>query len=766
MNMKKTLALVLTLLITLPLFPQKVGLVLSGGGAKGVAHIGAIKALEENEIPIDYVVGTSMGAIVGSLYCMGYTPEEMLQLILSDKFQTWYQGEQNLQNQYFYMQNDPTPAIASMQFNLKDSMLLVRPQNTSLVNPLMMNLGVIDLYAGGNAACHGDFDELMVPFRSVGSDIYNKRKIVMSSGDLGNSVRASMTFPFVFKPIKIDGTLVYDGGIYDNYPFDVMIEEFAPDIIIGCEVTGQEDAPDDDNMYGQLRSMIIQDMENDIPDSLGISINMRMNDIKLLDFKRANQIFNRGYFSTIHMIDSIKSRVTARRPLEAVNVSREKFRSAIPDILFNKIEITGVNASQATYLEREFRQEIRKTDLFDFNSLCKGYDKLLSDDVVREISPYTYFNEEDSTYTLGLDVSLDNKPRLHIGGGLSTSATSQIYAGISYNYVNIYSLKTLIEGQVGRSYNNAQLSVRFDMAQNHTQSFVLKAGFSNFNYYNQKYIFNNSDNPAFNKYNEFFIKLKASMPFLVNQKAEISIGAATRNDYYLQDNKYIYDFKYNTNKYNILGASAKLVSNTLNTPQYPTKGFCGILQADIYTSADYERQRYDDDFTYIGANSWIQTSLTAEHYATLSKHMVLGNYARLYYSFRDLASNYSATMMQAGAFEPTVNSKFVFNNIFRANKYVAYGIKPIFIINRYLHLRSEFYGFLPFSPICYDEDSTPYYGKTFSQISFLGEISLVATYSRISANLFVNISGDTNRFDAPSFGVTLGILMPGERFFE
>ena len=108
--MKKIAVLTALLFAALQIgYAQKVGLVLSGGGAKGAAHIGVIKALEENGIPIDYITGTSAGAIVGSLYAMGYTPEEMVELMLSEEFSYWQTGTVENEYKYYFKRPDPTP---------------------------------------------------------------------------------------------------------------------------------------------------------------------------------------------------------------------------------------------------------------------------------------------------------------------------------------------------------------------------------------------------------------------------------------------------------------------------------------------------------------------------------------------------------------------------------------------------------------------------------------------------------------------------------
>ena len=177
---------------------QTVGLVLSGGGAKGAAHLGVIKALEENEIPIDYIAGTSIGAIVGSLYAIGYTPDEMLRLFLSDEFGYWQSGRVEDEYVYYFKQPDPSPDFMRFAVNLSDSLQIIPnllPQ--SLINPIQMNQAFMALYAPSTAKSGWDFDHLFVPFRCVSSDIYHKKAVVWRNGDLSQAVRASMTFPFL-----------------------------------------------------------------------------------------------------------------------------------------------------------------------------------------------------------------------------------------------------------------------------------------------------------------------------------------------------------------------------------------------------------------------------------------------------------------------------------------------------------------------------------------------------------------------------------------
>ena len=234
---------------------QTVGLVLSGGGAKGIAHAGVIKALEENDIPIDYVTGTSMGAIVGSLYSCGWSPEKMESFFTAPDFKYWSTGTIDRNLVYYISTPTPTPQWVSLNVNFRDTTNFVNqiiPAN--LISPIPMNLEFLKLYAPYTDQCRENFNNLFVPFRCVTSDVYHKRKIVLDKGSLGDAVRASMSFPLVFKPIKMDGVLVYDGGIYDNFPVDVMQKDFNPDFIIGVSVSSPDKKPREGDIYSRLRS--------------------------------------------------------------------------------------------------------------------------------------------------------------------------------------------------------------------------------------------------------------------------------------------------------------------------------------------------------------------------------------------------------------------------------------------------------------------------------------------------------------------------------
>ena len=733
--------IVILLTFSTSLSAQKIGLVLSGGGAKGMAHIGVIRALEENGIPIDYVAGTSMGAVIGSLYAMGYSPDEMENLIRSDEFKNWYMGSKDMDYDFYFKQ-----------------------MVNSVVDPLQMNLAFVDVFAGASAVCDKDFDNLFVPFRAVASDVFNKNSIVLSRGDLGDAVRASMSFPFVFRPIRIDTVIAYDGGIYDNFPVDVMVSDFHPDFIIGSVVAvapgePEVEIPDEFDLMGQVRSMIVQKSDYSLDPRLGVKVEFDLRSVGLLDFHKIDEVSALGYRNTMLLMDSIKSRTTERCDSSVVQSRREAFKNRIPKLVFRDVDVQGVNQAQKRYIQKELHASEGSFDYEDFKS---GYFKLLSDDAITEIIPGTTFSEKDSTFHLDLNVTLDNYPTFSIGGGLSTSVSSQLYASVAYNHIGEASESYLLEGQLGRSYNNAQLFTRIDVPMDIPVSLSVQFAFNNMNYFRSGSFMFSSDKytPALNKTIEFFGKMKFSRPFLNKYKAVFSFGVAHHKDYYSQSsNVDLRTFKYDCSRHNILGGSVTFTGNTLNSIQYPTSGRSESISAFIGTENDLFRPQnvYSTDYHSVD-RSWLQISAHLEHYIRMSPHFTLGTQANAFYSSRNFSSNYQASVMQAGCFRPTVNSQFQYDPDFAANGYFALGLKPIWVINSIFHLRSEVYAFQPTRPIRNEN------GKALTGFQLMGELNFVAQYQRVSVNAFIDLS--TSNYNPSMFGVTFGFLMPNEWFIE
>ena len=745
---------------------QKVGLVLSGGGAKGMTHIGIIRALEENNIPIDYITGTSMGAIIGSLYAMGYSPDDMEALLRSEDFKRWYSGQVEPEYGYYFKQNRPTPEFFNIRFSFKDS-LHIKPQilPTSMVNPIQMNLVFVELFARATAACSGDFNRLFVPFRCIASDVYNKKPLIMRRGDLGDAVRASMSFPFVFKPIEIDSVLAYDGGIYNNFPTDIMREDFKPEVIIGSVVAANPGKPKENDLMSQLENMIMQKTDYTLPDSLGIIMTFKYDDVSLLDFDRLQELHDIGYNRTISLMDSIKGRIHRRVSAENVRLRRLVYRSNLPQFRFRDIYIEGANPQQQAYIKKEFHDEDH--EVFTYEDLKRGYFRLLSDNMISEIIPHAVYDSENDLYSLHLKVKMEDNFSVRMGGSVSTTSSNQIYLGLGYQDLNYYSKEITLDGQIGKVYNNAQLMAKIDLPTRIPTSYRLIASLSTFDYYKKDKLFSKNDKPSFNSKDERLVKLMVALPFLANKRAEISIGYGKLQDNYFQSSVINFDKdRSDRSTYNLLGGAIGFYGSTLNARQYATKGYFEKLVAQVFSGKEkfIPGNPTETSVTTKERQSWLQISYMKYAYHTMSPKFTLGWMAEMLYSSKNFSENYTATMLQAADFSPTPHSKLMYNEAFRANQFLAAGIKPIFVFNDMFQFRSEFYGFVPIFPIKKNALNKAYYGKAFSRFEYIGEISVICQLP------FGAISAYVNHYSSPkkewNVGLTLGWQLFNYRFIE
>ena len=754
---------ILLLILTLParMQSQSVGLVMSGGGARGLAHIGVIKALEENNIPIDYVAGTSMGAIVAALYAMGYSPEEMEAVIESDDFRKWYSGKKGKDEIFYFRRNEETPEILNLRIDTRDSIRLVMP-SFNLVDPTQMNLAFMQIFSEANAACKSNFDSLFVPFRCVASDVYNKKQVVYSDGDLGDAVRASMSFPFVFKPIKKDSVLMYDGGIYNNFPADVMQHDFAPDIMIGSVVSKNPTLPKEGDLMSQVDNLVMNKSNYTLPDSNGILINMKLDNISLLEFDKLRQLSALGYNKMNEKMDSLKMRVHRRISTEELKEKREEFKRRMPEMRFKRIEITGIPEEQQKYIRSEFHKS--DNDIFTLPECKKAYFRILAGDAIASMVPHAIYNDKDSTYTLHLNVELREPLSLHVGGAISTSTSNQIYFGAQYRSLKYQLNEFILDGQVGNAYNNIQLSGRHDFMMGVPVSMKFTAAHSIINYYNKYYMFAEQNDIILNRERETFIKMKMSLPFLMRKKAEFGIGIAQIKDEYIPSKEINLDNpRQDENKMTLFGGIMKFEGNTLDAKAYPTSGSYESLVAQVFSGQEKYKAYHSKEIKKHN-QSWLQMSYTRIDYHNLSRHFSLGTYLKGYYSTLGLSDTYQASMMQAGAFTPTMNSLFNYDPAYRAYQYGAAGLIPVYKINDILQLRGEFYGFLPYKTIGEKPDGGSYYKKHFDGFEYIAQVSIACKFSALTLSGWADYySSHEERFKV---GLTLGWFMFNERFIE
>ena len=205
---------------------EKTGLVLSGGGARGFAHVAVLEALETNEVQIDYIAGTSMGAVVGALYASGLSAAEVREKLLSVDWNSTLQdvtdrNERSFRNKSFEGRNFLGLDLGIGPESVRLPLAALRGQKLALaLNELMLETATVS-----------DFDALPIPFRAMATDLATGDAVVLGSGSLATALRASMAVPVVYSPVGIDGRLYVDGGVANNLPIDVARDMGADRVI-------------------------------------------------------------------------------------------------------------------------------------------------------------------------------------------------------------------------------------------------------------------------------------------------------------------------------------------------------------------------------------------------------------------------------------------------------------------------------------------------------------------------------------------------------
>ena len=282
-----------------PLFAQerpKIALVLSGGGARGGAHVGVLKVLEKNHIPIDMIVGTSMGSFVGGLYASGKSPQEIEKMLVSTDWKQYIRTDFDRQDIPMRKKNLDYQYQGKLGVGINADNKLVLPTGVLKRQPMLLKF----MQLTQNAQAVKDFDHLSIPFRAVATNIKNGEAVVLKDGSLAKAIYASSSIPGGFQPININGLDLVDGGVSDNIPIQVA-RDMGADIIIAVDVSENFDKKLNVNSYfvvmGQLVSILMRKNANQSIKTLSskdILITPDLKNYSGLDVDKYSSIIQKG----------------------------------------------------------------------------------------------------------------------------------------------------------------------------------------------------------------------------------------------------------------------------------------------------------------------------------------------------------------------------------------------------------------------------------------------------------------------------------------
>lgn len=389
--MKRFVVICLCLFFVLPVSAQrpKVALVLSGGGAKGSAHVGVLKVLEQNDIQVDCIVGASMGAIVGGLYAMGYSADELDSLMM---IQDWNTVLMDTRDRRL------TPYDSKRR---DDGYLLKIPLGAGKRGKLSSNLpsglvrgqNVETLLTALTAGCQDsiDFKDLKIPFACVAVDLMSRREVVFRSGDVISAIRSSMSIPLFFDPLQFEGMALVDGGMLNNYPVDVA-RAMGADIVIGSIVseTEKDDKEkkehDDDIMSVAMDWLDVYVVPKNSENAAGTDILIKPDLLSLnaLSYSRENMrnLIDSGEKAALEHVGELKALIEKTGTASAHGQKASPYKATVlgrDSITVASIIYNGLTPDEESYVSR--------------GSLVKPGARVPGDAVLREV---------DRLYALGV----------------------------------------------------------------------------------------------------------------------------------------------------------------------------------------------------------------------------------------------------------------------------------------------------------------------------------------------------------------------------
>ncbi len=346
----------------------KIGLVLSGGGAKGFSHIGVLKVLEELNMPIDYISGTSMGSIIGALYAMGYSATQIEKLALK---QNWRELiSDHISRKYIHVKDKAELDRYIISFPIK-------PKGIEVPIGIIEGQNISNLLEEVTLKFHDktNFREFPIPFVCIATDLETGQAVVLDKGNIAQALRASMAIPTIFTPTEIDGKLLADGGLINNFPVDEVVKMGA-DIIIGVDVqTGPKDKKDINSIndiINQTVSLMGKAEFEKNKNLCNIYLKPDIENFSMGDFNKVQELIRLGEKQARIQIKELKNIIDSNQLIQT-QVQDHPILSDSTHFFIDQIVINGLkNVRELTFLGK---LDIKKQSWISINDIRKGINR-------------------------------------------------------------------------------------------------------------------------------------------------------------------------------------------------------------------------------------------------------------------------------------------------------------------------------------------------------------------------------------------------------
>ncbi len=553
----------------------KVGLVLSGGGAKGLAHIGALKVIEDSGVKIDYIAGTSMGAIVGALYASGYSADELAILFKEINFEQLIRDDFQRKNKSFFERKDSDKHAIVLPFNkfkLSFPSSISKGQNT-----YNFYVRLLDHVKELN-----DFSKLPIPFLCIATDVETGKQVLLDKGYLPDAISASGAIPTLFEPVNLNGKLLIDGGVSNNYPIDELLDKNV-DIIIGVDVQDslkkKEKLTSASEIMLQLSNFKTQSQMEDKIKKTTVYIKPDINDYNIVSFDQSQEIYAAGYTaakSSMALLEKVAKQQKDRELVKIEKNTKEEYH-------LKNINIQGIENYTRSYILGKLK--IKAPSLVSREKIERGIIGLAA---TSNFNAVKYKIKNDSILELNIQES-KNKTSLKL-----SLHYDDLYKGAAL--VNITHKQLITNNDIVSLDVILGENIRYDFEYYIDKGFYwsigLKSRLNSFEKKTNLSIFDNTtslsatvedDIDVLDLTNQFYIET----PFRKN--LALALGVEHKMLKITAE-----DLGYKIENDNFFSAYGQLNYDTLDDIYYPTRGFCfsGDYHQYFFTgkkSVDFEQ---------------------------------------------------------------------------------------------------------------------------------------------------------------------------------
>lgn len=695
---------------------------MSGGGATGLAHIGVLKALEERGIPIDFISGTSAGALVGALYSCGYSPLELEAMVTSEAFQKMSKGEIEPHQRFAYREDEANASMISLGLSI-DS-LLQKSLPTNVRSSAYIDYYLLEILGTTGESYHNNFDSLFVPFRCVASDIVNKNSVVFDKGHLNQTVRASMTYPFYYNPIEIDGKILFDGGLYDNFPARTMYSEFNPDFIIGSNVSNNASLPDKDDLISQITNMLVSYSDFTLPCDAGVLIEPKTA-VTTFNFNSVQEAIDDGYNATLKYIDSIELHVTHKISAKELALKRKAFRERVVPLKVSSISNSSRKMKNIPFARKSMLKE-KKNEVLSETKLERRYFRLYATPQIDFIYP-TLDLKKDSTYNLGLFIEKSKDLQLDVGGHLSSRAVNTGFVGLSYKILGETASTIHVNSYFGKFYGSAKASYSLEIPSIYPVTISAYFIMNRWDYFRSFATFFEDVRPSFLVQNEMFTGLKFKHPIGNTTKSTLEGRYFLLEDDYYQTDEFTNLDTNDLTTFQGVTGSWEFEQNSLNRKQFANSGHFASFKIRYVYGKEHSISGSTAiiPFDEIKYHSWLNLTGEFKTFVVDQPLFHIGIHGNAVFNTQSLFSNYTSSILAMTAYTPLPDMLTYFMREHRSPQYIGVGTNFIFTIKRKIDIRLDAYYYQPFVTINQNDDGTFGYSKPFKGETYLASGSVI-----------------------------------------